>query len=170
MDTLKSDSESREKAVLNDDFLAVFDGLPKNEQRAWLGWFAGGKSFVIKWGENPGVNFGKHECEQVDFDAIWLGKFVELGWLTVREERRFKALGMVGQPESVEYELRATDLGWNVREGYWERLKSRSANSPDQPSGISRLAASRCSALFIETTLWTKPQSSSRSSPPCSCA
>lgn len=99
-----------------------FDTLTNDEQMAWIGWFAGGKSLVIQWGDNPSVNFGKCECEQVDFASTWLGKFASLGWVEVREARRFRALGMVGQPEAVEFEILPTDLGRSVRDGHWERV------------------------------------------------
>ena len=109
--------------------LADFDQLSRDEQRAWLGWFAGGSNIVTKYGGREHVHFGKYECEQVDFQTIWLGKFVDLGWLTFRERRRFKALGMVGHPESIEYELNGTDEGFAVREAFWDRLNARSIAS-----------------------------------------
>lgn len=105
-----------------EEILADFDSLTKLEQRAWLGWFAGGLSRVIRYGENPHVFFGKCECQQVDFKEVWQGKFVELGWLTVSEHQRYIAIGMVGQPEAVEYHLQATELGCSVRQAYWDRL------------------------------------------------
>ncbi|MBK1829527.1 hypothetical protein JIN77_02220 [Verrucomicrobiaceae bacterium R5-34] len=117
----QSDSPQPE-AVDSNVLLADLDALSRQEKSAWLGFFAGASSKVIKWGEDSRVIFGKFECEQVDFNDVWRGKFVKLGWLTVVEVRRFKALGMVGQPESVEYQLTATEKGQDVREAYWDRL------------------------------------------------
>jgi hypothetical protein len=124
------------------DLLADFDALPHLEQRAWLAFFGGAQGIATKYGDEWKPRFGKYECEQVDFETVWLGKYVELGWLQITEERRFKALGMPGQPDSVEYNLRATEKGWNVREAWWARRKFRSANAerrrPDGEGGLKQ--------------------------------
>ena len=106
--------------------LAAFDALPRDEQRAWLGFFAGARGISYKYGDQWRPMFGKYECEIVDFETIWLGKFVEIGWLQITKIREFKALGIEGHPDSAEYEFKATDAGWNVREDYWKRLNNRS--------------------------------------------
>ena len=131
MSELPQNYENPQKAVANDLLLAVFDGLERSEQTAWLARFAAQSNRVTKYGDkwHTGCLFGKAECGWVDFKKVWLGKFVDLGWLEIVEVRRFKALGVTGQPESAEYEFKATQNGRDVREAYWERLNSRSANS-----------------------------------------
>lgn len=134
MNKIPENSDNSVKAVANDDLLAVFDLLERSEQTAWLARFAAQSNRVTKYGEkwNTSCLFGKAECGWVDFEKVWLGKFVDLGWLEIVEVRRFKALGMVGQPESAEYEFKATKNGRDVREAYWKRLNSRSANAKAQ--------------------------------------
>jgi hypothetical protein len=133
MSELPENSDNPQKAVANDHLLAVFDGLERSEQTAWLARFEAQTNRVTKYGDkwNTGFLFGKAECGWVDFEKVWLGKFIDLGWLKIVEIRRFKALGIQGQPESAEYEFKATQTGWDVREAYWERLKSRSAEQRD---------------------------------------
>ena len=106
--------------------LATFDAFPMVEQRAWLAFFGGARGIAYKYGEQWRPMFGKYECECVDFETVWLGKFVDLGWLEITKVREFKALGVEGQPDSAEYEFKATDEGWQVREDWWERLKNKS--------------------------------------------
>lgn len=112
--------------VNHDARLAVFDGLQRDEQTAWLAKFAAPINRVYKYGDQWDTFglFGKAECAWVDFEEVWLGKFVELGWLEIVEVERFKALGMPGQPESATYEFRSTEAGRNVRDAYWDRLNS----------------------------------------------
>lgn len=95
--------------------------LSSTERVAFLAWFAGGKSCVTKYATRDHVHFGKAECEWVDFEDFWLKKLPSLGWIEVEEVRRFKALGMLGQPDAVEYHLTVTDKGVAVREAYWKR-------------------------------------------------
>jgi hypothetical protein len=139
MSELPENSESLQKAVANDHLLAVFDGLERAEQTAWLAQFAAQSNRVTKYGDkwHTGCLFGKAECGWVDFEKVWLGKFVDLGWLEIVEVRRFKALGIPGQPESAEYEFKATNAGWDVREAYWDRLNSRSANARAMTPGAN---------------------------------
>ena len=113
--------------MTQEQHLAAFDALPMDEQRAWRARFAAQTNRVLKYGDewNTFCLFGKAECGWVDFEAVWLGKFVDLGWLEINKVREFKALGIEGHPDSAEYEFRATDAGWNVREDYWERLNKR---------------------------------------------
>lgn len=117
-------------APCNDRLLTLFDSLEQDEQTAWLAYFAAQSSHVVKYGEKWDTFglFGKAECGWVDFEKVWLGKFVDLGWLEIVETDRFKALGITGQPESVKYEFKATELGWSVREAYWERLAPKNTN------------------------------------------
>ncbi len=131
MSELPKNSKNPQKAVANDRLLAVFDGLERPEQTAWLALFSAQTCRATKYGDtwNTGCLFGKAECGWVDFEKVWLGKFVDFGWLEIVEVRRFKALGIPGQPESAEYEFKATQNGGDVREAYWERLESRSENA-----------------------------------------
>lgn len=93
--------------------------LPPTEQRAFLAWFAGGRSEVVKYDGRPGVFMGKAECEWVDFEDFWLRWLPELGWITVTEVDRYTAKGMVGHPEAVRYKIEATEAGWDAREAWW---------------------------------------------------
>lgn len=111
--------------VASHDLLVDFNALTHLEQRAWLAFFGGAQGIATKYGDEWRPRFGKYECEQVDFETVWLGKYVDLGWLQITEGRRFKALGMPGQPDSVECNLRATEKGWNVREAWWARRHGR---------------------------------------------
>lgn len=129
-----------------DTTLEDFDKLSREEQRAWLGFFAGASGYVTKYGDEWHPSFGKYECEQVDFESVWLGKFVDLGWLTITEHRRFKALGMPGQPDSVEYRMRSTEKGFDVRESYWERLNTQPQEEPSKEERNFRWAY----ALLVE--------------------
>ena len=130
----KNDTNGERERIANDDLLADFDQLERSEQTAWLAFFGGARGIATKYGDKWSPRFGKYECEQVDFEKVWLGKYVDLGWLEITEERRFKALGVPGQPESAEYSLKATEKGWNVREAWWVRGKSRSANDQTNPT------------------------------------
>jgi len=123
----KNDTNGERERIANDDLLADFDQLERSEQTAWLARFAAQSNRVTKYGEewNTSCLFGKAECGWVDFEKVWLGKYVDLGWLEIVEERRFKVLGMPGQPESVEYQFKATEKGWDVREAYWKRHEAK---------------------------------------------
>jgi len=104
------------------DMLLDFDKLERLEQRAFLGWFAGGKTRLKQYqNEKDSVNFGKYECEQVSFNDFWLGKLKTLGWITVEEVRRYIAIGHVDRPEVIEFKILSTDKGREVREAYWNR-------------------------------------------------
>lgn len=118
--------DSLQQAFSPEELLAVFNGLEHDERRAWLARFAAQNNRVTKYGDrwHTGCLFGKSECGWVDFEKVWLGKFVDLGWLEINELRRFKALGIPGHPESVEYEFVATPAGRAVREAYWDRVNS----------------------------------------------
>lgn len=105
--------------------LKKFDRLPREIQRAWLGFFAGAKRKVTYYEGRPEVIFGKHECQCVDFAAVWLVVFPRLGWLEIEPIERFRAIGMIGLPMATRYELTPTWQGRCVREAYWERLEER---------------------------------------------
>ena len=98
--------------------------LPQEERFAFLGWFAGGRNRVVKYATRPHVFMGKSECEQVDFEAFWLRKLPEIGWVSIEETRRFTAIGMVGKPEAIEYEISATDAGWEAQKQSWGSLRA----------------------------------------------
>jgi len=109
----------------NTDLLSAFDKLPKDEQRAFIAWFAGGGSTVTTYDSEkcPGGRFGKAECEWVDFGKVWLGKFVDMGLIIVQVERTGIAKGMIGKPKFTEYRLTPTQKGIDVIEAYWEGLR-----------------------------------------------
>ena len=103
------------------DLLSKFNNLDRHEQYAFIAWFSGGLSHVTKYGNNEHVFMGKAECEWVDFDEFWLNKLPELGWINVKEVRKFIAKGMVGEPTAIEYQISATTLGFEVRKAYYGR-------------------------------------------------
>lgn len=105
------------------DVIADLLSLPSAERRAFLAWFSGGVSHVTKYATRDHVYFGKAECEWVDFEEFWLKKLPSLGWIIVEEVRRFKALGMVGQPDATEYRFTVADKGVAVMEAYWNRQR-----------------------------------------------
>jgi len=102
--------------------LSDFDSLTRIEQRAFLGWFAGGKSHVTKYDGRDHVHMGKSECEGVDFNDFWLKKAVSFGWVSVEVGKTGVAIGMVGKPNYTKYRLLSTRKGFKVREAFWERL------------------------------------------------
>lgn len=107
------------------ELLCDFDKLTKKQQRAFIAWFAGGRTLVTRYDskEYPGGNMGKAECEWVDFDETWLKIFPDLGWLDIEIEKTGIAIGMVGKPKYTEYKLFVTDKGLAIRDAYWSRLQ-----------------------------------------------
>ena len=109
------------------DLLSEFDKLTRKQQRAFIAWFSGGKTLITRYDSKkfPGVNFGKAECEWVDFYEVWLNVFPNLDWIKVDIERTGTAKGMIGTPKFTEYKLFVTDKGLSVRDAYWQRVHSR---------------------------------------------
>jgi len=122
----KNMNEKQEGIRKKVDSLSCLDELPRQERAAFIAWFSGGSSVVMKVhsAEDPGVFFGKAECEMVDFDDIWLGKFPSLGWIVVSVEETGIAKGVIGQPSFTKYKISATEKGLKVVEAYRERLKN----------------------------------------------
>lgn len=117
------DAELSESELIG--LLAVFDSLTMPEKCAFIAWFAGGNSYVTKYATQKHVFFGKAECELVDFDEFWLKKLPALGFIEVKEEKRFKAIGMIGQPEAIKYQLLCTEKGHDIKDAYWARTKAK---------------------------------------------
>ena len=108
------------------DVLKDFDALPRKEQDAWSAWFNGGHRNLIRFSDRPDrVNFGKAECEWVDFDAFWLGKIVDLGWMKITITEEGEAKGAAPGTTYIKYLLEPTDLGWDVREADLARFQKR---------------------------------------------
>ena len=110
---------------MDDDILKDFDSLERNERTAFIAWFHGGATYVRRQEGFGRVSFGKAECEWVDFDSVWLGKFIQLGFITAKVQRYYISKGMIGEPKSVEYKLWPTDKGFDVHEAYWKRIDGR---------------------------------------------
>jgi hypothetical protein len=110
------EAADKAQAVVEPQVIILRDMTPK-ERDAFLSWFYGGQSFVIKYGNRDHVFFGKHECERVPFD-FWLNTLPSLGWIEIKEVRRFIAIGAISQPEAVEYQITPTDKGFDVREAW----------------------------------------------------
>lgn len=108
--------------------LEDFNKLTPEEQRAWLGFFAGGKSYVTHYETQPlHVHFGKYECEKVPFPFFWMQKLVKLGWVTVEKMREGTARGMHFKPRYIEYRIWPTDKGDEVYNAYWDQFKKHGA-------------------------------------------
>jgi len=111
-------TEAKERSTL---LLSSILDLTNTERNAFLAWFAGGNTHVIKYSNRADVFFGKAECEWVPFD-FWLTKLPEIGFITITEERRGIAKGAIGQPDFVEYKIAATDDGFDARDAWLEGL------------------------------------------------
>lgn len=115
--TRKPETEAEERSIR---LFSSLRDLTDTERHAFMAWFAGGNTHVTKYANRDLVFFGKAECEWVPFD-FWLTKLPALGLITITEERRGIAKGAIGQPEFVEYEITATDDGFDAREAWWNR-------------------------------------------------
>ncbi len=98
----------------------IFPDLTSEESDAFLAWFGGGFTSVTKIEGRSHVVFGKAECEHVDFEEVWLGKFVKLGLITVVPGESYTCKGIISRPQAVKYQIKATDKGWDARESYWD--------------------------------------------------
>lgn len=106
--------------------LTDFDALSKDEQRAFEAWFAGGLQHVTQYADEPaGVFMGKAECQWVPFDEFWLGKLVDLGWMTAEVKRTGTAKGKIGQPKFTEFRLWPTELGFDIHDALLVRWKEQ---------------------------------------------
>lgn len=96
--------------------MAEYDSLDRKEKRAFRAWFHGGSCDVTQFSNKPDdVNFGKAECEWVSFKDFWLGKLVNLGWITVTSDEPRVAKGIPGgQVTFTKYKLKPTDLGYEI--------------------------------------------------------
>lgn len=116
--------------------LKKFGKLSRDEQNAFLGFFAGGRSNLkVFEGREEQVFMGKYECERVPF-TFWTEKLPKMGWITVETGEKRPALGMADlpggrKPWCWDVNLSVTERGWNVREDYWSdfdrRIKERKA-------------------------------------------
>ena len=106
--------------------MSNFDALSRKEQRAWTAWFNGALQHVTQYESKPDdVFMGKAECEWVPFSEFWLGKVIDLGWMTAEVKGTGVAKGMIGKPKYTEYRLWPTRLGFDIREAELERWKER---------------------------------------------
>lgn len=109
---------------MTDDILKDYDALDRSERAAWRAWFNGGLQNVVQYQNKPdNVFMGKAECEWVPFSDFWLGKVIDLGWMTAEVQDEYTAIGAVGQPKAVEYLLWPTELGFDVREAELARFR-----------------------------------------------
>jgi len=125
-------SSNKEPAMTDD--LKKYDALSHVEQRAWAGWFHGGRNLVTKFSDSDHVSFGKAECEWVDFDTFWLGKVLDYGWATVEIDGPHEAKG--GRPgvTYIKYVFDVTDKGWDVRDAHLDRFRIRAKEKSPTPS------------------------------------
>ena len=97
--------------------LKDYDSLPRNERTAYDAFFRGAWANVTKYKDREFVMFGKAECEWVDFDKVWLGKFIDFEWL---------AYDQIDNGDYIEYTFEVTDKGWSIKEAKQERWNLRS--------------------------------------------
>lgn len=83
--------------------------LSMKEETAFRAWFRGASNHIQVILDHP-VFFGKAECEWVDFNEVWLGKFIDLGLFKVTKES-FIAKGVKGEPIGYYYTFEPTDKG-----------------------------------------------------------
>ena len=106
--------------------------LPRDERHAFLGWFAGGSSEVIKYDNSKDVFWGKSECEEVPFADFWLGKMLRLGWFDVKIISSGIAKGAIGAPRFCVYKFSPTILGIAAREKYFEDSEKKSEEKDEE--------------------------------------
>lgn len=111
------------------ELLKEHDALERGEQTAWAAWFNGGMSNVTQYQNRPDQVFmGKAECEWVSFTDFWLGKMVNLGWMTAEVKEEGHIFGDPKEPKWIQYKLWPTDKGWDIREAEIARWKERVAS------------------------------------------
>ena len=102
--------------------LSEFDALGGIERGAWTGLFNGGFLQATSFDKNPdSVFMGKAECEWVPFRTFWLGKMVDLGWISVASKTRTAA------DNGWTYQLEITDKGHDIRKAELDRWRKLSA-------------------------------------------
>lgn len=112
------------------DVLDEYDALARDEKHAWLGFWNGARSRVTEYSNRPGsVCFGKAECQWVDFHEFWLGKLVDLGWVTVAKSEPFECKGAAPGVTGVDYQIRVTEKGRRVRNEELARYFDRAASA-----------------------------------------
>lgn len=105
--------------------LAFIDSLDRDERSAFLALFAGARSELTSF--NGGCpTFGKAECEWVkDWLDFYRDRLAAQGLVAFQLGEARPALGM-GPPNTFRDVLIApTDMGYLVREAWWDRLNQR---------------------------------------------
>lgn len=109
---------------MSDEILTDYDALSQKEQRAWQAWFAGALQHVTQYEDEPASVFmGKAECQWVPFDEFWLGKVIDLGWMTAEIQRTGIAKGKTGQPKFTEFRFWPTELGFDIHDAELARWR-----------------------------------------------
>lgn len=91
--------------------------LAHKERSAWRAFFYGAKNIVTQYSNRPDdVNFGKYECECVPFEDFWLGKLVDMGYITVETSEPMVAKWYeCGTVMYINYKITVTDIGLENR-------------------------------------------------------
>ncbi len=106
--------------------LAYLDSLQATERRAYLGLFAGARGTLTVFSDQKAPSFGKAECEWVeDWRDFYLDRLVKAGFLTFTETEPKPARGGHPGVTWTTVELQVTQLGWDVREAWWDRLNAK---------------------------------------------
>jgi hypothetical protein len=110
--------------------LAFVKALPKVEERAFLGLFAGARFPWTIYDNGRAPFIGKAECEWVeDWRGFYAERLPAAGLFFWEEGESGDALGMVRKADGsyhrwTRINCGPTELGWAVREAWWEDLNA----------------------------------------------
>lgn len=111
--------------------LAFIDALDQTERTAFLGLFAGARFPWTIYDDGRGPFIGKAECEWVeDWRDFYAVRLPAAGLFLWEEGETGPALGMVKKPNGemhnwTRIDCCPTQLGWKVREAWWDRFNGR---------------------------------------------
>jgi hypothetical protein len=120
-----------------DEGLAFLDALPRVEQTAFLGLFAGARFPWTIYDDGRGPFIGKAECEWVeDWRGFYAERLPAAGLFFWKEGETGDALGMVRKANGdyhkwTRVDCGPTGLGFDVREAWWARLNAKAECSDE---------------------------------------
>lgn len=116
--------------------LKFIDALPQNEQSAFLALFAGARFPWTIFDDGRAPFIGKAECEWIeDWRGFYAERLPAAGLFAWEEGESGDALGMVRKPDGSHHRWTRvncgpTDLGFDVRQAWWDRFNSRLRETP----------------------------------------
>lgn len=111
--------------------LTYLDSLDHTERTAFLGLFAGARFPWTIYDNGQGPFIGKYECERVeDWRGFYSERLPAAGLFHWSEVESGPALGMIRKANGdyhtwARVDCGPTDLGWHVREAWWDRLNAK---------------------------------------------